>query len=1107
MELVKGVPITEYCDDQQLSMSLSAGARLGPYEIVALLGAGAMGEVYRARDSRLGRDVAVKVLPAGVAADPERLRRFEYEARAAAALNHPNILAVFDIGEHEGSPYIVSELLDGETLRERLQGLATGSSGGANAAASAEQTRLPVRKALELAIQVANGLSAAHEKGIVHRDLKPENLFLTTDGRAKILDFGLAKLTQAEPAAASDSVPTNPGTQPGLLLGTVSYMSPEQVRGMAADHRSDIFSFGNILYEMLSGRRAFQRETIADTMSAILKDQPPELNTADRRIPSSVVRIVERCLEKSPAARFQSTHDLAFSLVGAVSALSDVGTVSGDVAAAVPSGRRPQLWMVATIVFFLTTLALAAALLSRRPQETEGALRLSVAVPRGVFQINPMIRVSPDGNQLLFAAMTSDRVSRLWIRPLNALDASPISGTDGASYPFWSPDGLSLGFFADGKLKKIDVRGGTAGGLCDAAPPEAGGTWNADGVIIFSSMGRLHRVSENGGVAVSMNLVNEETERSTLAHPLFLPDGRQYLYLDTGTGGVGEPKIYASALDSTSRTLIVAAASNVWYSQGYLFYLRNTTLMAHAFDPASLTLMGDPSPIAEQVQTAPAGAPRGAFAVSDRTLAYMTGPAARGIPSQLTWFDRNGKTVGMLGEQEDYGDVELSPTGSRAAVSVLNPPNGRDIWISTSIGACRRASRWMRPMTYRWCGRPTNPRGLQLQTERPSRPVRARGKWHWRGRAAHGGHLRQIPHGLVLGRQLLLLQHREPVRCRQPKRPVGAALGRRRQGAPGAELPVQRIPGSVFAGRAMDSVYVERIRTPRSVTPCLFPCSTTRPGFRLRGGTGRGGGAMARRSSTSRLTAGSCPRRSPVKGPNWKSARRGGFSRSVRGAADGIRTTSRLTGDSWCPRPWNARRCRPSRSSSIGCPSFVGRSPPPCRGLHQIDYRMSDARLEVMDPLAGGSSPSRKTCSRSAAAAKATCAYRRRRLAPARRDRTQDGRFVLRDCGSVRHIRQRRARSPSASSTHGDDRARPDQRHRASSSWSTTAGVRRHAWRDAGAAGELRHMAALLEGMRALGSGKVLDEVLALVLDSAIEVTGAERGFIMLADDARSSSS
>ena len=343
-------------------MPLAAGARLGPYEILSAIGAGGMGEVYKARDTRLGRDVAIKVLPAAFSADPERLRRFEQEARAASALNHPNILAVYDIGQHDDSPYIVSELLDGETLRTRLgTGAARRSDtpGSAGPPAADSGSALSVRRAIDYAVQIARGLAAAHDKGIVHRDLKPENVFVTTDAHVKILDFGLAKLSEAAPVLVGASqTPTAAGdTAPGTLLGTVGYMAPEQVRGQTVDYRGDLFAFGAILYEMLSGQRAFAGATPADTLSAILEKDPPEL-TAERKVPPSLARIVERCLEKNPAARFQSTRDLTFALE-ALGAQSDTSALPAPTVSPWDRWQRDPLAWGAVAVAALVAVVLA----------------------------------------------------------------------------------------------------------------------------------------------------------------------------------------------------------------------------------------------------------------------------------------------------------------------------------------------------------------------------------------------------------------------------------------------------------------------------------------------------------------------------------------------------------------------------------------------------------------------------------------------------------------------------------------------------------------------------------------------------------------------------
>src|SRR5262245_8403652 len=406
-------------------MSIASGTRLGPYEILTPLGAGGMGEVYRARDTRLGRDVAIKVLPSSFSADQERLHRFQQEACAAGALNHPNILSIYDTGAHDSSPYVVSELLDGQTLRQRTTG-----------------TTLPRRKAIDYALQMAHGLAAAHEKGIVHRDLKPENLFLTTDGRVKILDFGLAKLTGAVDGDVSQtSIPTRRvDTDPGKVMGTVGYMSPEQVKGRAVDHRSDIFSFGAILYEMLSGRRAFHGESAAETMSAILKEDPPDLSETNQRISPALERLVNHCLEKNPEGRFHSASDLAFAL----EALSGSAAVANETA----TGRsfvsrswrvRQALpWALAAVSLLLVGITIVWAYFRR--QRTDAApieaMRFIIPMPEKGQVIGPPT-ISPDGRFVVFRLNTEDGKELLWMRALGSLETRPLVGTDGATQPFW----------------------------------------------------------------------------------------------------------------------------------------------------------------------------------------------------------------------------------------------------------------------------------------------------------------------------------------------------------------------------------------------------------------------------------------------------------------------------------------------------------------------------------------------------------------------------------------------------------------------------------------------------------------------------------------------
>src|SRR5438309_7461276 len=428
-------------------MTIATGTTLGRYEIRLKIGEGGMGEVYRARDTQLGRDVAVKVLPSTYSVDEHRLSRFEQEASAASALNHPNILIVHDIGSHDGSPYVVSELLEGETLRHRISGAA-----------------LAQRRAIEYALKIANGLAAAHEKGIVHRDLKPDNIFITKDGRVKILDFGIAKLTQVEGAEAQTDIPTRRvDTGPGVVMGTIGYMSPEQVRGQKVDHRSDIFSFGAILYEMLSGRRAFHGESAADTMSAILKEEPPDLSDTNQNISPALERLVNHCLEKNPEARFHSASDLAFALE-ALSGSAPVSSQTMTAISALPISSKVVKhlpWIVAgsLALGLLITIAFLIFSLKQTPTRTN-VIRASILPPQGANYLpRNQFAIYPDGQRLAFVGRSGDGKQLLWVRSLRAPTAQPLAGTDDATLPFWSPDSRFVGFFAQTKLKKIDASG------------------------------------------------------------------------------------------------------------------------------------------------------------------------------------------------------------------------------------------------------------------------------------------------------------------------------------------------------------------------------------------------------------------------------------------------------------------------------------------------------------------------------------------------------------------------------------------------------------------------------------------------------------------------
>jgi Tol biopolymer transport system component len=663
-------------------MSFSAGTRLGPYEIVALIGAGGMGDVYRARDPRLGRDVAIKVLPIAFSADADRLHRFEQEARAAAALNHPNILAVHDIGTQADAPFIVSELLEGETLRDRL-------TAGPVAA----------RKAVEQALQIAHGLAAAHDKGIIHRDLKPENVFITRDHRIKILDFGLAKLTQsgATLGTASALATTPPQTEPGVVLGTVGYMAPEQVRGLDVDHRADLFAFGAILYELLSGGRAFRRDTAAETMAAILNEEPPDLRAATTPIPPALARIVERCLEKHPSARFQTASDLAFALSG----VSDASSASGMVRADVPRVRHSGWlgWVAAALL--LATLAPLAYRHVRERPATPDAVR---------FQIPPIVdlggpgnfSVSPDGRHLAFVGRGSDGIARLWIRALDSLEVRVLPGSETSDFappPFWSPDGRFVAFDAGGKLKKLDAAGGLPQTLCDLPSVAVGGSWNREGdIIVGSASGGLLRVRETGGPASPITALDPSRKEEFHLLPTFLPDGRHFVYLRVVPGAPANGGAYVGTLDaapaaqSTQRLMPYAVgltyAASGDSGPGHLLFLRDGVLMAQPFDAKRLSLAGDPVPVAERVGSFRDG---GFFSASDNgVLVYRTADA----DSQVTWFDRRGAVTGRASEPGGFRDAALSPDGARAVVSRTNPQDATkaDVWLldlSRGSGATR----------------------------------------------------------------------------------------------------------------------------------------------------------------------------------------------------------------------------------------------------------------------------------------------------------------------------------------------------------------------------------------------------------------------------------
>ena len=648
-----------------------AGTQVGPYEIVAPIGAGGMGRVYRARDPRLGRDVAIKVLPGDFSSDPERLERFALEARAVAALNHPNILAVHDVGEYAGAPYIVSELLEGETLRRRLDGVQSGPTG--------ERRGLPVRLAVNYGVQIALGLAAAHERGIVHRDLKPENLFVSADDRVKILDFGLAR--RAGPTTAADGATASVGwTDPGVVLGTMGYMSPEQVRGHVADHRSDIFSLGAVLYEMLTGVRAFRGESGADTMTAILAEDPPALTSAASHIPPGLSRIVERCLEKRREARFQSAQDLAFALE-AWSNRSD----STPAAMSAPVAHRGlPWWTLAGVMLILVAIAAFASQYFRRPAAAPPRIHFTFAPPDGVLfaqtQISNFIALSPDGRRIVFAATDSSGTASLWMRSLESPDAVPIPGTDGGRQPFWSPDGRFIGFFVAGSMKKVPVDGGPAQIVCDVRATPTAGSWGPTGVILFSGLsGPVLRVPAAGGQSAPATTFDLALRDERHSFPYFLPDGRHFLYY-VRSPDPQRDGIYVKALDSEETRLVLRASSSVAYvAPGFLLYARDGVLLAQRFDADALETRGDAVPVANRVDYfAETGV--AAFAASETGVLIYRGSTGFAT-SRLRWLDRAGREISQVGEPRTYRNPRISPDGSRVAVELVDPTGNRDIWL------------------------------------------------------------------------------------------------------------------------------------------------------------------------------------------------------------------------------------------------------------------------------------------------------------------------------------------------------------------------------------------------------------------------------------------
>jgi Tol biopolymer transport system component len=651
-------------------MALASGTRLGSYEILAPIGAGGMGEVYRARDSKLGRDVALKVLPEAFAHDADRLSRFQREAKMLASLNHPNIATIFGLEHSDSVQYLVMELVSGETLQEHVK----------------RDGPVPVEEALAIAKQIAEALEAAHEKGIIHRDLKPANVKLTPEGKVKVLDFGLAKAFAGD--ATSEDLSNSPtlsmaATMQGVILGTAAYMSPEQAKGKPVTKATDIWAFGCVLYELLSGHPAFEGDDITEILAAVVRAEP-EWSRLPESTPQSIRLLLRRCLRKDRRQRFQDATDVRIEIEEALGAPATI-----EPATAGPATRvwRERLTQAAAAVFILTTIVLAIGYLLRVPQPPQ-PMRLSAEIGADASLYTTMgssAILPPDGTRLALVAAGSDQRRRIYVRSLDQLQATALSGTEDARDPFFSPDGQWLGFFADGKLKKVSVQGGAAVTLCNA-PNDRGGSWGEDGTIVFTPDNRvaLSRVSSAGGTPQPLTMLDKQAAEATQRWPQVLPGGKAILFTSNSTAGTlagfedSDIVVYSMA-SGQRKTLQHGGFYARYLSSGYVIYMHEGTLFAVPFDLKRLEVTGPPAPILEGVVTAPifAGAQ---FSVSETgNLVYVAGPSG-GQYFSIYWMDREGKFTPLRETPSFYSNPAFSPDGKRLAVDIVDAKR-RDIWV------------------------------------------------------------------------------------------------------------------------------------------------------------------------------------------------------------------------------------------------------------------------------------------------------------------------------------------------------------------------------------------------------------------------------------------
>jgi Serine/threonine protein kinase len=638
-------------------MTLAAGTRLGPYEIVSSLGAGGMGEVYRARDTRLERTVAIKVLPSHLSSSAEGRQRFEREAKTISQLSHPHICALYDVGNQDGVEFLVMEYLEGETLAARLA-----------------RGPLPLEQMLRYGIEIADALDKAHRQGIVHRDLKPGNVMLTKSG-VKLLDFGLAKaMAPPSNAGALSSLPTREKelTADGTILGTVQYMAPEQLEGKPADARTDIFALGAVLYEMTTGKKAFSGATQASLISTILRDDPQPLSQVQPMSPPALDRVVKTCLAKDPEERWQSAGDVAKELKW----ISE-GSAGAILPIVASRGKRREMlaWAITALV---AVLGAVAVLLSRRPQAPEELTRFTIMPPSGQIFFG-MVALSPDARRILFLLQDEAGRDSIAVRSLDSLETRRLPGTEDARGMFWSPDGREIAFLSEGKLKRMNAAGGPVQTVCDSDGAFSG-AWGSKGTILFDKdfPGPVVAVPATGGTPVPVTAVDASRGEIAHFHPAFLPDGRHFVFVARSIDPEKTSVMLASLDSKDVRRLFYADSNAVFADPGYLLFGRNSAIFAWRFDPQSLKLVGDPAPAFEPVRCLREDNFLAASAAGNRVV-FVTWFGRR----RLVWVDRKGRELGTLGEIGGYADVRISPDGQKVAVALRDPSHGQsqDVWV------------------------------------------------------------------------------------------------------------------------------------------------------------------------------------------------------------------------------------------------------------------------------------------------------------------------------------------------------------------------------------------------------------------------------------------